>query len=185
MGAYILAVTLAAPAMLRLGIDPLVTHFSVFYWSMLSAITPPVAAVCVAGAGIAGSRFLPTCIEALKLGFPIFFLPILFLTEPRILDFSLSGIEPALVCLIGFAAFAAFLQSDFKIGHRLALFCLFILIFFSKYSTWTIFAGNTCKRVFVLITLGYLIYLLKKAAQKRKAKLKPKVEEALALTQEV
>lgn len=174
VAAYILAVTLAAPAMLQLGVDPLITHFSVFYWSMLSGITPPVAAVCVAGAGIAGAKFLPTCWESCKIGFPIFFLPIIFLTEPQILQFGLPGLEPLIVCLIGFGAFAAFLQSDYKIGHRLVLLGLFFFIFFSKYSEWGIFQGQNLKRVLVVVTLVYMIYLIKDATKRRNAKLEAK-----------
>ena len=169
VAAYILAVTLAAPAMLQLGVDPLITHFSVFYWSMLSGITPPVAAVCVAGAGIAGAKFLPTCWESCKIGFTIFFLPIIFLTDPRILDFGLNGLEPLVVCLVAFGALAAFFQSDFKIGHRLALLGLFIFTFFSKYSDWGIFTGQTLKRILVVVTLVYMIYLIRDSAKKRKA----------------
>ncbi len=169
MAAYILAVTLAAPAMLQLGVEPLITHFSVFYWSMLSGFTPPVAAVCVAGAGIAGAKFLPTCWESCKIGFTIFFLPIMFLTDPRILDFGLIGLEPLVVCLVGFSALAAFLQSGYKSYHRLTLLALFFFIFFSKYAEWGIFTGQSLKRVLVVVTLVYLIYLARKASKKRKA----------------
>ena len=171
VAAYILAVTLAAPAMIKLGVDPLITHFSVFYWSMLSAITPPVAAVCVAAAQISGARFLSTCWESIKLGFPIFFLPILFLTEPRILQFGLVGLEPLIVCLIAFGAFAAFIQSDYHIGHRLVLLLVAFFIFFSKFSDYGIFQGQTLKRVLVVLTFFYMAYLFRKAARKRREQL--------------
>ena len=156
VAAYILAVTLAAPAMLKLGVPAIITHFSVFYWSMLSGITPPVAPVCVAGAGLAGSKFFPTCWESIKLGFPIIFLPIIFVTEPRILEFGFVGLEPFIICIVGFAAFAASIQSDFGIWNKLILFILSLGIFFAKY-----FIDNqNIKRALVIITVVYLAKII-------------------------
>ncbi len=165
VAAYILTVTLAAPAMLKLGIPALVTHFTVFYWSMLSGITPPVAAVCVAGAGVAGSKFFPTCWEAVKLGFPIIFLPVLFVTEPRLLDFGLGGLEPFFVCFIGFAAFAAAIQSNYGVWNRLILFLLAIGVFFSKYY----FEGQMVKRLLAVITVAAFFLMLRARKRKRNA----------------
>jgi hypothetical protein len=44
-------------------------------------------------------------------------------------------------------------------------------IFFSKYADWGIFKGQSLKRVLVVVTLVYLIYLIKDATKRRKAKL--------------
>ena len=53
---YIIMVTVAAPTLVQLGVQPLVAHFFVFYYGVLADITPPVALAAYAAAGMAGSR---------------------------------------------------------------------------------------------------------------------------------
>lgn len=128
VAAYILTVTLVAPALTQMGIPPLVAHFTVFYWAMLSSITPPVAAVCVITAGLAGANFLETCWESMKLGAPKFILPFIFITYPDILRFDLAGLEVFLISGVGFAALCAGLQSGWVWWQRLAMLVLGALI---------------------------------------------------------
>ena len=52
---YIIMVTVAAPTLVQLGVEPLVAHFFVFYYGVLADITPPVALAAYAAAGMAGS----------------------------------------------------------------------------------------------------------------------------------
>jgi TRAP transporter 4TM/12TM fusion protein len=133
VAAYILAVTLAAPALLKMGIPPLVTHFAVFYWAMLSAITPPVAAVCVITSGIAGANFMKTSWESMKIGNPKFLLPFIFILKPELLTFSLKGLTAFIICIIGFGALSAALQSGWGRWRQTLLFLL---------SIGTLFAAN-------------------------------------------
>jgi TRAP-type uncharacterized transport system fused permease subunit len=53
--AYAVAASVVAPGLIQLGIPPLTAHFFVFYYAVMSAITPPVALAAYAGAAIAGS----------------------------------------------------------------------------------------------------------------------------------
>jgi hypothetical protein len=53
---YIIMVTVAAPTLVQLGVEPLVAHFFVFYYGVLADITPPVALAAYAAAGMAGQR---------------------------------------------------------------------------------------------------------------------------------
>src|SRR5918995_685552 len=53
---YIIMVTIAAPALGLLGVEPIVAHFFVFYYGVLADITPPVALAAYAAAGMAGAR---------------------------------------------------------------------------------------------------------------------------------
>ncbi len=128
VAAYILTVTLVAPALTHMGISPLVAHFTVFYWAMLSSITPPVAAVCVITAGLSGANFLETCWESMKLGAPKFILPFIFITYPDILRFDLAGLEVFLISGVGFAAVCAGLQSGWVWWQRGAMLVLGTLI---------------------------------------------------------
>jgi len=151
VAAYILVVTLAAPALMKVGIDPLVAHFSVFYWAMLSAITPPVAAVCVVTAGIANANFMKTAWEAMKLGAPKFILPFIFIMEPEILSFSSKGIVPFIISGVGFAALSAGIQSGWGWWQQLLLIALSVATFLSSAITYKLFfAGITFTALFIL-----------------------------------
>jgi TRAP-type uncharacterized transport system fused permease subunit len=124
VAAYILVVTLAAPALLKVGVPPLVAHFTVFYWAMLSGITPPVAAVCVITSGIAGSNFMKTCWESMKLGSPKFIMPFLFVAYPAILSFSGTGFLTFLIFGIAFCALSAGIQSGWGWWQQILLLAL-------------------------------------------------------------
>ena len=131
VAAYILVVTLAAPALLKVGVDPLAAHFCVFYWAMLSSFTPPVAAVCVITAGIAEANFLKTCWETIKLGAPKFILPFIFVSYPEILSFSWDGFVVFFISSVGFIALSAAIQSNWGWQRRGILLVLAILTLFS------------------------------------------------------
>jgi TRAP-type uncharacterized transport system fused permease subunit len=137
VAAYILAVTLAAPALLKIGIDPLVAHFCVFYWAMLSAITPPVAGVCVITAGIAKAGLMRTSWESIKLGLPKFILPFIFITQPKLLSFSLSGVGPFVLSSLGFIALSAGIQSGWGYWQQALLMVLGAGVFIlTGYYSW-------------------------------------------------
>lgn len=89
-GAYITVALMAGPALHAMGLSYLQAHFFVFYWAILSGLTPPVAAAVIPGASLAGSKYLETCWEAVKIGLPAFFVPFLFLYNPILLG-SWSG----------------------------------------------------------------------------------------------
>ena len=63
----------------------IVAHFFVFYYAELSAITPPVAIGCLVASGLAGAKFMKTCLTSMRLAIAGFVLPFLFLYRPAIL----------------------------------------------------------------------------------------------------
>jgi TRAP transporter 4TM/12TM fusion protein len=76
--AYAVAAAVVAPGLIQLGIPVLVAHFFVFYYAVMSAITPPVALAAYAGAGLAGSDPMKTSVEAFKFGLAAFVVPFMF-----------------------------------------------------------------------------------------------------------
>ncbi|MCI8303559.1 MAG: TRAP transporter permease [Lawsonibacter sp.] len=76
--AYVIASSILAPSLIKLGLSPLTSHLFVFYFACLSAITPPVALAAYAGAGIAKCSPMTTAVEACKLGFAGFIVPFAF-----------------------------------------------------------------------------------------------------------
>lgn len=83
--AYLLLAVLVAPALTRLGMPPLSAHMFIFYFGLVSAITPPVALAAYAAASIAGSSPNETAVESMRLGFVKLLVPFLFVTMPGLL----------------------------------------------------------------------------------------------------
>lgn len=80
--AYILTIILGGPVLVRLGVLPLAAHLFVFYYSCLSAITPPVALAAYAGAGIAGANPFSVGFMAMRLALIAYIVPYFFVFQP-------------------------------------------------------------------------------------------------------
>ena len=83
--AYAVAASVVAPGLLQLGIPTLTAHFFVFYFAVLSAITPPVALASYAAAGISGSNPMETSVASFKIGIAAFIVPFMFFYSSAIL----------------------------------------------------------------------------------------------------
>lgn len=83
--AYAVAASVVAPGLQQIGIPPLVAHFFVFYYAVLSAITPPVALAGYAATAIAGTDPLKTAITPFNFGLAIFIVPFMFFYSPALL----------------------------------------------------------------------------------------------------
>ncbi|WP_210200398.1 TRAP transporter permease [Cohaesibacter celericrescens] len=101
--AYLLLAILVAPALERFGLPILAGHMFIFYYGLLSAITPPVAVAAYAGASIAGSEPNETAFEAIRLGFVSVIAPFMFVYAPELL---LIG-SPVQIVIATCGAFAA------------------------------------------------------------------------------
>ncbi|WP_375261140.1 TRAP transporter permease [Palleronia sp.] len=100
--AYLLLAVLVAPALEQFGLPIISAHMFIFYYGLLSAITPPVALAAYAGASIAGASPNETAIESIRLGFVKLVAPFLFVYAPELL---LIG-TPMGIALATVAAFA-------------------------------------------------------------------------------
>jgi len=110
--AYIIVAILTVPALTKLGINPLAAHFFCFYYSIINAITPPVALASFTAAGMAKANELRTSLVAMKLGIVGLIVPYLFIYD---MSYFLIGpvqkIIPTLVfAFTGVYALAAFIQ---------------------------------------------------------------------------
>ncbi len=83
--AYIVVGTMAAPALVQMGLLPLSAHLFVFYFAIISAITPPVALAAYAAAGIAKDDPMKIGFTAVKLGLGAFIVPFLFSLNPALI----------------------------------------------------------------------------------------------------
>jgi TRAP transporter 4TM/12TM fusion protein len=112
---YIIMVTVAAPTLVQLGVEPLVAHFFVFYYGVLADITPPVALAAYAAAGMAGSDPFKTGNTAFRLGLAKALVPFVFVFSPSLLivakgftgyDFVVTFVG----CVLGITLLAAALS---------------------------------------------------------------------------
>ncbi|WP_090045830.1 TRAP transporter permease [Limnohabitans sp. 2KL-27] len=112
---YIIMVTVAAPTLVQLGVEPLVAHFFVFYYGVLADITPPVALAAYAAAGMAGGDPFKTGNTAFRLGLAKVLVPFVFVFSPSLLlvakgftwaDFAVTFTG----CVLGIVALAAALS---------------------------------------------------------------------------
>ncbi|MCB1507692.1 MAG: TRAP transporter fused permease subunit, partial [Hyphomicrobiaceae bacterium] len=83
--AYAVAASVVAPGLVALGIPMLTAHFFVFYFAVVSAITPPVALASFAAAGISGANPMETSVESFRLGLSAFIVPFMFFYNDALL----------------------------------------------------------------------------------------------------
>ena len=100
--AYIFLAIVLAPALVQGGLDPLASHLFIFYWGMVSYITPPVALGAYTAATIAKANPIKTGFEAMRLGSIIYFVPFFFVLDTAfILKGPWGHIAFTFACAIG------------------------------------------------------------------------------------
>lgn len=82
---YVVVALSLAPAIIKLGILPMAAHMFVFYWGMLSMITPPICLAAYAGAAIAGTSPMRTGYACMRLGIIAYIVPFIFVYDPLLL----------------------------------------------------------------------------------------------------
>ncbi len=120
---YIIMVTVAAPTLVLLGVQPLVAHFFVFYYGVLADITPPVALAAYAAAGMAGSDPFKTGNTAFRLGLGKALVPFVFVFAPSLLLVTAGFTWQEFVlafggCVLGITFLSAALSDYFLVPMR-------------------------------------------------------------------
>ncbi len=107
---YVITSTIAAPALIQLGIPVLAAHMFVFYFGIIADVTPPVALAAYAGAGISGGNALMTGVNASKLAIAAFIIPYMFVLSPELLmiDATVGGLALSVfTAVLGMVAISA------------------------------------------------------------------------------
>lgn len=126
---YLMVIFVAGPAIMDLGVAKLTTHMFVFYYAVLSAITPPVALAVFAAAAIAKTHPLGLALTAVRLAAVGFLLPLLWVFHPELMitpetDWLATAwfVPLVLMAIVGFcAAQVGYLFRSLKMWERLAL----------------------------------------------------------------
>ena len=113
--AYIMQAALLVPAIIKLGVEPMAAHMFAFYFSCLSAVTPPVALAVYAAASIGGAGLWKAGLQSVKFAAAGFIVPFFFIYNPSLLfDGPWTEILRAVVTgSIGVIALAAAMESYF------------------------------------------------------------------------
>ncbi len=112
--AYIVVVTIAAPALVMMGVPTLAAHMFVFYFASLSNVTPPVALASYTAGGMAGASPSKVAWGALKLTLAGFIVPFIFVLNTQMLMIDVSF--PEILIVIMSAILGAVALSVFVIG---------------------------------------------------------------------
>ena len=130
---YLLMATLIGPVLGNLGVIPLAAHLFIFYFGMMSMVTPPVALAAYAASSIAGTRIMPTGIAAFRFALVGFTLPYMFIYRPELLMLTAGGepagwldmLLPVAIAALGVTCFAAGIAGQLRqplpLGLRLAV----------------------------------------------------------------
>ncbi|MDA9649838.1 TRAP transporter fused permease subunit [bacterium] len=104
--AYVICVSVAGPALIDLGMAPLTVHLFVFWYALLSTITPPVCGGVFIAAGMVGENWLRVALTSMSLGIGLYLIPLGMVVHPELLTI---GVTPLLSIL-------AFCKMTFALG---------------------------------------------------------------------
>ncbi|MGX1307728.1 TRAP transporter 4TM/12TM fusion protein [Amorphus suaedae] len=172
--AYLLLAVLVAPALTQLGLPIIVAHMFIFYYGLVSAITPPVALAAYAAASISGGDPTKTAMEAVRLGFVKLLVPFLFVTMPGLLMIGTGtqiflSIVFAGIGVVGITVgFAGWLVRPLVFAERMAMIVASLLVL------WPTDVASTepvtiVARLVGIVALAFLAYRSTAAGEPRPA----------------
>ncbi|KAF2958393.1 C4-dicarboxylate ABC transporter [Thermotoga sp. Ku-13t] len=123
---YVITSTIAAPALLRLGVPVLAAHMFAFYFGIIADVTPPVALAAMAGAGIARANPMRTGLNASRLAIAAFLVPYAFVLSPQLLLVNVTNplqvLWPLFTCIVGLfvlsGGLASYLMGNLSLWER-------------------------------------------------------------------
>jgi TRAP transporter 4TM/12TM fusion protein len=147
---YIICAVIAAPALTKLGVPDFAAHMFIFYYAVLSEVSPPTALSPFAAAAITGGDPYKTTLQCWKYTVPAFLVPFMFVLDPSGQGLLLMGSTKALAnadwwsiaevtitCAIGIAALAAGFQGwALRKTTTLERWLLIVAGFALAYPTW-------------------------------------------------
>ncbi|NCV60507.1 MAG: TRAP transporter large permease subunit, partial [Betaproteobacteria bacterium] len=93
---YIICAVVAAPALIKLGVPDFAAHMFIFYYAVLSEVSPPTALSPFAAAAITGGDPYKTTLQSWKYTLPAFLVPFVFVLDPQGVGLLLMGSMKAL-----------------------------------------------------------------------------------------
>jgi TRAP transporter 4TM/12TM fusion protein len=110
---YILTVSMLAPSLSVLGLEPILIHLFVFYFAILADVSPPACVTTYAAAGLAGADPMKAGMQGLRASFTGFLVPFIFVYRPAL---TLSGSWPSVLAAIAVTAFIVWATAVALVG---------------------------------------------------------------------
>lgn len=107
--AYVICIAVAGPALTQLGLEPLQAHLFVFWYALLSTITPPVCGAVFIASGMIGENWLKVALTAMALGIGLYIIPLGMIANPALIQLNTNTIA-ALLAFFQMAAGLAFIS---------------------------------------------------------------------------
>jgi TRAP-type uncharacterized transport system fused permease subunit len=145
---YIIAAVMVAPALVQSGVPPVAAHMFIFYYAVLSEVSPPTALSPFAAAALTGGNPFETMMLTWKYTLPAFLVPFVFTLSGEGMGVLLQAplrevLTASLTAAIGVvslaAGFGGWIRGPAAPLERVALVCAGLLLFYA--STWTDAAG--------------------------------------------
>jgi TRAP transporter 4TM/12TM fusion protein len=136
---YIISAVIAAPALIQLGVPDFAAHMFVFYYAILSEVSPPTALSCFAAAALTKGNPYKTTMYAWKYTLPAFIVPFMFILDPKGVGILLKGTATDVVwttatAFLGVAALAGGVENWFfkrtRLYERMMLIVGGLLLFY-------------------------------------------------------
>ena len=158
---YIVLSVVLAPAVTEMGVPVLAAHLFIFYFGLVSMITPPVAVASFVAAGIAKASIWKTSFTAMKLGIAAYLLPFLFVYNDSLL---LEGNWYEITMVFTTAIISGLMLSHaFRVGNFSSLArilrTILILLFAFLIGSSTLWLGKSAPMLIPVIIIGFLITL--------------------------
>lgn len=131
--AYVICVSVAGPALIQSGLQPLQAHLFVFWFALLSTITPPVCGAVFIAAGMIAENWLKVALTAMALGIGLYIIPLAMVANPALLEISTNPVGALLGFVqtaIGLGLISHGLIATVSLGFRPVLIAAGLIVVF-------------------------------------------------------
>ena len=131
--AYVICVSVAGPALVDMGLELLQVHLFIFWFALLSTITPPVCGTVFIAAGMVSENWLKVSITSMSLGIGLYFIPLAMIANKSIIDLNTTFVFSMLAFIkiaFGLTILSYSIISKNNVILRLSGFILSLFIMF-------------------------------------------------------
>lgn len=133
--AYVICVSVAGPALIDMGVAPILVHLFIFWYALLSTITPPVCGGVFIAASMVEENWLPVAGSAMSLGLGLYVIPLAIIRHPELTglaDTPIAALLTALQIGVGLALLGRGLTAPHVFPVRAALVAVGMLVIFLR-----------------------------------------------------
>jgi TRAP transporter 4TM/12TM fusion protein len=133
--AYVICVSVAGPALIDMGVAPILVHLFIFWYALLSTITPPVCGGVFIAASMVEENWLPVAVSAMSLGLGLYVIPLAIIRHPELTglaDAPIAAILTALQIGVGLALLGRGLTAPHLLTVRVSLIAAGMVVIFLR-----------------------------------------------------